>query len=578
MHINRSASILWLFIYLFFSLNSQAQYINESMVIKKQYNFVNPLDIPLFLSGNFGEPRSTHFHTGLDIRTGARTGLNIYSIDDGYISRIGISGKGYGKVIYITHPQHQMTSVYAHLDNFSERVNEYIKAIQYSTKQSEMDTILPPNYIKVKKGEVVALTGNSGGSGGPHLHFEIRDSKNDEAINPELVGFKIRDEIAPSVFAIKLYDLGPRKIEANGRIMPLKRVADYFTPSTTTINVNANDIGISVEAIDKSFNSIGRNGIYQMKMYKNKNLVFESKMNRIHFEDWRYSYSYTDCGERMKHDAIFHKCFVDECNEAKIYEMHENRGIIHIQDNIATLIEIELFDKAHNVTKIKFVVEGNKDAPFFTYKPLAATENWLDCKMENLFEADDIKVIVPTFCLADNIKFIYSVKPGPKYFSDIHQVHCNADPLLDSIYIEIKAKNLPSSLRSKAMIGYLDCGLVKFAGGDYKNGYVSTWFAKFASYFITVDTSPPRVLSSNIINHKKLAGNMISFKITDYLSGIKNFQMMLDGVWTPMYFDAKTHHLFCKLEKSLAPGMHDLYLELTDFKKNTSKHRYTFLK
>lgn len=570
--------IIFITFLVFFQKGSNAQFINESAVLKDNYEFANPLDIPLFLSGNFGEPRSTHFHTGLDIRTAGKIGMNVNAIDDGYVSRIGVSSKGYGKVLYVTHPQHQLTSVYAHLNDFYGEIKEVTRAIQYGTFQSEFDTFFPPNFIKVKKGEVIAASGNTGGSGGPHLHFEIRDSKNDEAINPELVGFKIKDPYAPSTYSIKLYDLGPNKMDASGKIIPLRRVGNHFVPALSNIHVNSNQIGISVQAIDKSFNSIGRNGIYQIKLKQDGRLIFESKMNRIHFDDWRYSYSYSDCGERMKRDAIYHKCFVDECNEAKIYEMHQNNGAVMLNPGQQSEVEIELYDFMQNMTKIKCHLEYSEQSIFFSYKKPNLNDPLMDCNVENVFEQENIKVVIPELCLAEHFRFRYAVKPATKYYSDFHQIHHREDPLLDSMYIQIKPRNLPPELRPKAMLGFVDNGALKSAGGKYKKGVVATWFAKFGTYVVVVDTTPPKILSTNLVNNRKLNSNVLSFHITDYLSGIKSYQVILDGEWLAMDYDLKSHHLFHRLEKPLLPGLHQVYLEMTDFKKNTSRYSFTFLK
>jgi hypothetical protein len=557
---------------------SNAQLMHESVVLKDKYNFASPLDIPLYLSGNFGEPRSTHFHTGLDIRTGGKIGMNVNAIDDGYVSRIGVSSKGYGKVLYVTHPQHQLTSVYAHLNDFYGEIEKVARGIQYATLQSEFDTVLPPKYLKVKKGDVIAASGNTGGSGGPHLHFEIRDSKNDEAINPELVGFTIKDPFPPLTYSIKLCDLGRNKINATGKIIPLKRVGNHFVPGFATIRVNSQQVGISVQAIDKSFNSIGRNGIYQMKLKQDGQLIFESKMNRIHFDDWRYSYSYSDCGERMRRDAIYHKCFVDECNEAKIYEVHQNNGAIVLKPGKQSEIEVVLYDFTQNKTSIIFQLEYDQENNFFIYKKPNLNSPMMDCHTENIFEQENLKVIIPELCLADHFRLQYAVKPSTKYFSDLHQIHHREDPLLDSIYIEIKPRNLPPELRSKAMLAFMDNGVLKSAGGSYKKGNVATWFAKFGTYVVVVDTTPPKILSTNIVNNKKLNGNLLSFHITDYLSGIKSYQVIFDGQWLAMDYDLKSHHLFYRPEKPLAPGLHKVYIEMTDFKKNTSRYSYTFLK
>jgi hypothetical protein len=542
-----------------------------------KYDFHPPLNIPIHLSGNFGEPRSTHFHTGLDMRTKAQEGLPVFAIEDGYISRIGISSKGYGKVLYITHPLHGITSVYAHLRSMESPTEYYIKNIQYAQQRFEIDTILPANILKVKRGEVIAYSGNTGGSGGPHLHFEIRSAKSEEAMNPMNYGFNTEDAVAPSVFGIKLYDLGENRLYAINKALTLKKNIDHYSTTSYSTIVNSPTIGISINAFDKSFNSVGRSGLYNMRLIHNGALIFESKTDKIKFDDFRYSYAYADHDERITRGTIYHKCFVDPCNTSGIYSHIKDRGAIHLFADQLNVIEVEVEDFYRNITKIKIQVRYDPAADFFRYKPMK-NEELLLCKKEHKITNAECKILIPKGALADDIPFEYFVKPTPSIYSNQHHIHSQIDPLLDSIKISINAEKVPFELVDKAILTYYEGAVIKSAGGEYKNGWVETWYNKFGTYFISIDDKAPIILSSNIKQGKKFVGNTFSFTATDYLSGINKYDAYIDDQWILMEFDAKAKRFFHKIEGEIEPGTHRFLFRLEDFKGNAKEYSYQFIK
>ena len=144
--------------------------------------FQSPLEIPLILSGTFAELRSNHFHSGLDIKTQQQSGLKVMAAASGFVSRIKVSHFGYGKALYITHPN-GYTTVYAHLQNFNPEIDAYIKHRQYKNESYEIELFPKAGELLVNNGDIVAYSGNTGGSGGPHLHFEIRN-KQEHPMNP----------------------------------------------------------------------------------------------------------------------------------------------------------------------------------------------------------------------------------------------------------------------------------------------------------------------------------------------------------------------------------------------------------
>ena len=240
-----------------------------------QNYFSNPLEIPILLSGSFGELRSNHFHAGLDIKTQGKEGINVLAAAEGYISRIKVQQFGYGKAIYITHPN-GFTTVYGHLKKFADKIENHIKSVQYKTERYETDNLtFTEDKFPIQKGEIIALSGDTGGSGGPHLHFEIRNTITENVINPLFFGLKVDDTIAPTFQDLKVYALNiDSQINQQRKSfqIPLKNIETgiYTSDRITASGV----IGFGVNVIDRFNNSNNKNGIFSLEMLVNGNRVY----------------------------------------------------------------------------------------------------------------------------------------------------------------------------------------------------------------------------------------------------------------------------------------------------------------
>ena len=258
-------------------------------------NYTSPLDIDLILSGTFGELRSNHFHAGIDLKTKGVEGLNIYSIADGYISRIKVSSFGYGKVIYITHYDGN-TSVYAHLKEFSHKIDSIVKIEQYKNKKFEIDYYLKKDAIKVKQKEIIGKSGNSGSSAGAHLHFEIRDSKTQKPINPLYFDFKIKDEIKPDIKKIKIYNF--KNINKHQTFDIIKTEKNNYSINDTLLTDG--DFGIGISTYDKSNYAYNKNGVYSIKLYVDEKLKFHFIADTLNFITTRFINAHIDYQEKIQ--------------------------------------------------------------------------------------------------------------------------------------------------------------------------------------------------------------------------------------------------------------------------------------
>ena len=293
-----------LFIVLF-CLTNQITYSQE---------YINPLDFRLLLSGTFGELRGNHFHAGIDFKTKGVEGQNIYAIADGFVSRIKVSSYGYGKALYINHPDGK-TSVYAHLKEFSEKIDTIVKKEHYKREKFEINIFPKPNSINVSQGEIIALSGNSGSSQGAHLHFEIRDTKTEHPLDPLDFGFKVKDNISPILKELKIFDIDNNKLSKTYKI---KKTKDKYYVGDTLYSNEKTSLGIYT--FDQSNDAYNRNGVNSIKLFLDSNLIYHFELDKLDFSKNKYINAHIDYEEKVLSKKKFHKCFRLPNNSLKNYK------------------------------------------------------------------------------------------------------------------------------------------------------------------------------------------------------------------------------------------------------------------
>lgn len=561
----------------FISSHLKAQQIYSNNVYPLT-DFRSPLDIsPPALAGSFGELRANHFHSGIDFRTNQRTGYPVYAPADGYISRLRVQNSGFGLALYINHPN-GYTTVYGHLSRFNPKIAQIVKNIQYKKLSYEIDEFPSTDLIPVRKGEVIAYTGNTGSSGGPHLHFEIRDSKTEATINPQLLGISIPDNIPPVIHAMYVYRL-------NGKPFNEFTPKQYFQVAggngtyrlnqVNTIHLNG-EVGFGIVANDRHNGASGNNGVYSIELQVDGITVYTSALERFTFDNSKAINSHIDYPTYLRTKQSIQKSFVDPGNPLQIYFNLINNGRITFNDGKTHTVKYTISDARGNKSTLAFNVLSDPKAVINTPElPLGTSFTY---NRQNEFSQEDVKVILPKGTLYDDLNFLYkkTAKPLQNAFSEVHHIHNNLTPLHNGFELWIKADSTIIKYQSKALIVNSNRSS---QGGYFENGWVKAKPRTFGSYFVAIDTIAPNIVPINISDGKNMAGiSKMSFRISDALSGIKSFNGYIDGKWVLMEFDTKTASLWHTFDERTTIGKHTFELLVVDMKDNTKRYAIEFYK
>ncbi|WP_299684899.1 M23 family metallopeptidase [uncultured Dokdonia sp.] len=536
--------------------------------------FTNPLDIPLVMAGTFGELRSNHFHSGLDIKTQRKEGLKVHASATGYVSRIKISHYGYGKALYIQHPNGYST-VYAHLKKFSPEIEAYIKEKQYKKERYEIEVFPTSGALAVTQGDLIAYSGNTGDSGGPHLHYEIRDA-NSRPMNPFLFGIQVADHRAPKITKAFAYPLDENSyINRAQKPVELRlKMQKDSTYITEKIKAQGN-IGFGISTIDQQDGANNKNGIYQIQTTINGEENFLLTMDKFSFAETRYLNRMIDYGRYIKKRNRVQKLFIEKNNPLSIYKNQVDNGVLTINDSLSYQYGIKIKDYAGNVTSINVPIIGKADTLTKPSTPVV-TENHAYADQPFSFSEGKFSVYIPKGALYDHTFLDLASR------SDTLHFHTEETPLHKNAVISYDLSAYNGEDREKLYLGRLNRkgNDIYYTRTRIKDNALTTATKTFGTYTIGMDKTPPVITAKNVAKGRWMSKyRYLKFKIEDAESGIKSYRATVNGKFILMEYDYKTNTLVHDFNDNIVTDTeNNLKLIVTDNVGNSATFETTFFR
>ena len=556
------------FLFLFLSVvtfcNAQSPY--------PQNYFTSPLDITLVLSGTFAELRSNHFHSGLDIKTKGKVGFKTYASAEGYVSRIKISRYGYGKALYITHPN-GYTTVYAHLQKFAPKIEAYVKKQQYKKETFELELFPKAEELKISSKEVIAYTGNTGGSGGPHLHFEIRDQQ-ERPINPMLFGFDIKDTTKPVVHELYGYPLSEGS-HINGETSRVKiRIIKLPNGQYKSEQITAfGTIGFGVISTDRQDFASNKNGVSFITTFFNGSKSLEVDFKRFSFDETKHLNRYIDYAYFFETKKRIQKLFIESNNPLKLLKSHAAQGMVSIEDDTNSIYKISINDFKDNKSDLSIPIQGlKKELP--EVEPDALNLRHIIANEETILEKDNISVQIFKDSFYEDVAINFEVT------NDTLKLHEPIFPLQKSMNINFDISQYKSSDKDQLFIGSVSrYGNKLYYTPTKKRGNTLTARTKYLGHYtLGIDDENPKIKAINFKNGSWISNyRYLKIKISDQISGIKNYRATINGQWILMEYDTKTQTLTHDFnDKIITDTKNNLKIIVTDNVGNSTTFETTF--
>tara|TARA_B110000858_G_scaffold19509_1_gene19577 strand:+ start:4278 stop:5969 length:1692 start_codon:yes stop_codon:yes gene_type:complete len=535
--------------------------------------FRSPLDISLHLSGTFGELRNNHFHAGVDIKTKRRTGFPVYATADGYVSRIKVAIWGYGKVIYISHPN-GYTSVYAHLSKFGDGIQEYVKNIQYQKESYETGNIYPAeNEITVKKGQVIAFTGRTGGFVAPHLHYEIRDTKTEHIINPLLFGLKIKDSIAPRINKLIAYPIGEgSRINRSVKKQTLAIKKDSLNNYRTNRISASGSIGFGINVYDLLGKELNKNGVYSIEMKVNGKRHYYHDVETFSFAESKYINLLIDYPYFATYKNRIQKTFREKETKLSIYEDLVKDGFVDVKEGFSYKVEIIAKDFKGNRSSVKIPIIGVKSESILLQEKDTTNYKILKNKFQKFTEGG-VTVAFPKNTFYKDIFIDFSVN------GKLATIHKPTIPLNKSFTITFDSTMYRKSELNNIYIANINNKKYPYYQNTRKReDKLFTTTKTLGKYTLLIDNELPKIYNLNFKNNNWVSKlNYLTIKISDTQSGIKSYEAFIDDEWILMEYDVKKKKLSYNFsDKKLVGSKHIFKLVVSDNVGNTNTYNATF--
>lgn len=522
-----------------------------------------PLDVPLTLAGNFGELRRNHFHSGVDFKTQGRTGLPVYAVDDGYVSRATVSPWGFGRALYITHPSTGLTTVYGHLEAFSPEIDRLVRNRQYADESFTIDMEFKPGLVPVKRGQQIARSGNAGSSGGPHLHFDVRDTRTGDPLDPlEYYRTRVKDNVAPEVRKLALYPAQGGTVEGDSR------KASYRQPGGNPTFTAWGEVVPGIKAYDRMTDTRNIYGVKYLTLMLDSDTIYRRVVDRYSFDNTRAVHTIIDNADLENNGEWIMTTRVPQARPLPYMIEARDNGVINIDSTRIYNFKWILEDEHGNRTVQPFTVKGERK---LAEAPVAKGQLML-VDADNVLETEGLYMEMPEGALYDNTFVDVTAADNPSYLSKVFNVG-NPEVPLDKafeIYVPVLADTVADKSRY-CLVRINAAGKRSAEAATYTDGAMKARLSRFGRYAVTTDNTPPVI--TPLEKNKWGVTKNIRFKITDNLSGIESWRGEIDGKWALFELDGKTATLWFKIDPDLFPGKnHEVKLTVTDACGNTSTY------
>ena len=535
-------------------------------------NYGQPLDIPIYLSATFGEIRPNHIHAGLDIKTQGVEGKKVYAVADGYISRIGVSPYGYGNVLYITHND-GFTSVYAHLQRFSGEIAKYVKQYQYKHKKFASQIYPDKDKFPVKKGDLIAYSGNSGGSGGPHLHFEIRHTQSERPVNPMYFGYKIDDNVRPLIQGVSVYPIGDEST-LEGGIKPMYfsvaggEKGRYSLKDRTVVRGNG-EIAFGICTYDQVGTSTNKNGPYLYELYLDDVLAFQVEADSFSYSEPRYVNSLLDYRHYKQKKSSYVRTETDPFNKLQMIE--KRNGTVVVGEGDTVDVRFKIADYKGNTSRIGFKLVGTKPAD--VERPQRRRSEYFvkaDGSMNSNITIEDFNVSMERGTLFRDEWIQTGQRDEKGCCSRIYRFGDDEMTTFKNFTVRLRPDPKWAD-HPRKFIAYIDSkGKVSSLGGKMKNGCMEVETRSMGEYAIKIDSVAPKATASNFKDGQSVSSlKSLRFKISDDMTGIETYDIYLDDVWVLGQYDAKNALLYYEFDEKMKKGTNNVKVVVTDGVGNT---------
>lgn len=533
-----------------------------------RFIFRNPLGIPMHLIANFGEVRSDHYHMGLDLRTQQRENLPVFAAAEGYVSRVMVDADGYGKSIYITHPN-GYTTLYAHLNKFFPALQDFVERKQYHDESWKQDIIFGSSQFRVAKGQFIAYSGATGSVEGPHLHFEVRDTKTGDNINPLFLGFPVKDNVKPLIYSLYMYDRNYSTYAVDPVLVPIKNIKGIYTTKDTVVQTGFNKFSFGISAEDIANGTNFRFGIYAAEVWMDSVQQFGFKLQEFDREASKYVNASIDYKKwitsktRLQHLSRLpgNRLFVKD---------GENDGVINLQDTLIHHVSIVVTDVHANEAVLNFKLQWKPELQqerFFTQE----TVKFVPGK-ENSYETENFRITLPANALYDTVNFRLSQVSGGANGLPVFQVHQPSVPLHEPYTVEITPTE--DQKDSSKIIMRLNSNRIQIVKPEYKDGKYVGSFDRFGVLLMMEDTIPPNIGKSWEDSAVFYKGGALRFTVKDGISTIENVRAELDSNW--LMFEQKGSTYSYKFDEYCSIGVHNLKIIAKDLAGNEIVRTFTF--